>query len=320
MEHAVFWWSCFPEEARTFGGDCCRRNSPCDVHATCSADGSRKDARSGVDHTPDGDALVFHCCNHDDVFGYRGSASVGVQLHLCQVHRPLSLHVSAQASCWHHFRHDFLCSWSSSRELHQQWWWWALPTKCRKFFFPGVSLECSRLLIKLSSSSSICLFVCLLMAMWACGRFLISMNAIVCAYSMAQLLHTILLLMSGKAFPQPVVSLGVLTYTCDQVSHWAAVLTSITIMSTISDPWCVVPIWFKVLHSFHRIPPHKWSSQTCFSHCCLYRGKPWQQGITPTNQGQNPQVNGVMLCCQGFPMYKNHMAGVPASKVDTMFL
>ncbi len=69
MEHAVFWWSCFPEEARTFGGDCCRRNSPCDVHATCSADGSRKDARSGVDHTPDGDALVFHCCNHDDVFG-----------------------------------------------------------------------------------------------------------------------------------------------------------------------------------------------------------------------------------------------------------
>lgn len=135
MEHAVFWWSCFPEEARTFGGDCCRRNSPCDVHATCSADGSRKDARSGVDHTPDGDALVFHCCNHDDVFGYRGSASVGVQLHLCQVHRPLSLHVSAQASCWHHFRHDFLCWWSSSHELQQQWWWCALPTKCRKFFY-----------------------------------------------------------------------------------------------------------------------------------------------------------------------------------------
>jgi hypothetical protein len=157
------------------------------------------------------------------------------------------------------------------------------------------------------------------MAVWACGRFLVSMNAIVCAYSMTQLLHTILLLMSGKAFPQPVVSLGVLTYTCDQVSHWAAALTSITIISTISDPWCVVPIWFKVLHSFNRIPPHKWSSQTGFSHCWLYRGKPWQQGITPTNQGQNLEVNGVMLCCQGFPMYKNHTAGVPASKVDTMF-
>jgi hypothetical protein len=34
-----------------------------------------------------------------------------------------------------------------------------LPTKSRKFFFPGVSFECNRLLIKLSSSSSICLFV-----------------------------------------------------------------------------------------------------------------------------------------------------------------
>ncbi|CAK9871468.1 unnamed protein product [Sphagnum jensenii] len=56
--------------------------------------------------------------------------------------------------------------------------------------------------------------------------FLVSMNAIVCAYSMTQLLHTILLLMSGKAFPQPVVSLGVLTYTCDQVLSFSLMAAS----------------------------------------------------------------------------------------------
>lgn len=42
----------------------------------------------------------------------------------------------------------------------------------------------------------------------------------------------------------------------------------------------------------------------------MYRRKPWQQGITPANQGRHLRSPGVMPSCYGFLLHKNHMVGI----------
>jgi hypothetical protein len=50
----------------------------------------------------------------------------------------------------------------------------------------------------------------------------------------------------------------------------------------------------------------------------MYRRKPWQQGITPANQGRHLRSPGVMPSCYGFLLHKNHMVGITENALPVL--